>query len=424
MAMAKRTVVPRYRADRQKWEVDYRDHHGKRHRPLLASEELALAHAADVAKTLSQTPALVDDADVTLEAYVTRWLEAGTREMESKTVSSYRQLLRLHVLPAIGHLRLRDLHRRHVKALMAAKRAERLPRKTDQGRDSEAAAPAPAGYSRNTVRLIKAALSTVLSDAVDEGYVPTNAAFGAGRKRGRSETMTQADRLQKIRPMSWDDRDALLGAAAADRRHAALFATLAKAGLRPGEGFALKPTDIDFKNLTGRVERAATDDGSIKATKTHEMRIVDLTPDLAAALKRHVTWLRAEALRTGTGEPEWLFPKADGTLMDKNHAAAIFRRLLKHAGLPHYRVYDLRHTFASLLLAEGAPITYVAAQLGHSSPATTLRYYAKWIPSKGRRWVNSLDRSASRDVGGAAKPASADAEPESGTSAKGTAASV
>ena len=236
--------------------------------------------------------------------------------------------------------------------------------------------------------------------------------------------MTQADRLQKIRPMSWDDRDALLGAAATDRRHAALFATLAKAGLRPGEGFALKPTDVDFKNLTVLVERSATDDGSVKDTKTHETRTVDLTPDLAATLKRHVTWLRAEALRAGTGEPEWLFPKADGTLMDKNHAAAVFRRLLKQAGLPHYRVYDLRHTFASLLLAEGAPITYGAAQLGHSSAATTLRYYAKWIPSKGRRWVNSLDRRASRDGGGAAKPAAAAAEPESGTSAEGTAASV
>ena len=149
---------------------------------------------------------------------------------------------------------------------------------------------------------------------------------------------------------------------------------------------------------------------------------MDLTPDLAAALKRHATWLRAEALRTGTGEPEWLFPKVDGTLMDKNHAAAVFRRLLKRAGLPHYRVYDLRHTFASLLLAEGAPITYVAAQLGHSSPATTLRYHATWIPSKGRRWVNSLDRRASRDPGtGSAAPTAAAMEPESRTSEKGTA---
>jgi integrase len=166
-------------------------------------------------------------------------------------------------------LKLRELHRRHVKALVAAKRAARLPRKTtkDVARADDEA-PASGGYSKNTVRLIRAALSTVLSDAVDDGYLTTNPAFGAGRKRGkRAEALTQAERLQKIRPLSWADLDALLADAASDRRHYALFATLVKTGLRPGEGFALRPMDIDFKNQTLRVERAATDDGQVKDTK-------------------------------------------------------------------------------------------------------------------------------------------------------------
>ena len=54
--------------------------------------------------------------------------------------------------------------------------------------------------------------------------------------------------------------------------------------------------------------------------------------------------------------------------------------------------HDRRHTYASLLLAASAPITYVSAQLGHVNPSTTLRYYARWIPNKGRRWVDLLDR--------------------------------
>jgi integrase len=54
-------------------------------------------------------------------------------------------------------------------------------------------------------------------------------------------------------------------------------------------------------------------------------------------------------------------------------------------------MYDLRHTFASLLLASSAPITYVAAQLGHTKPTITLRYYAKWIPKEGLRYVDVLD---------------------------------
>ena len=61
------------------------------------------------------------------------------------------------------------------------------------GKDSNRA------YSKNTVRLVKAALSSVLSDAVDDGYLPVNPAFSAGRKRGkRAEALTQAERLQRI----------------------------------------------------------------------------------------------------------------------------------------------------------------------------------------------------------------------------------
>jgi integrase len=401
---AKRLIVVRFRENRAMWEVDHRDHLGKRHRPMYATEAEALKKAAELRKGLEKTVAHVDDPDITLEQYTSRWLETGTQELEVKTRGSYAQLLKTHVLPSLGMLRVRDLQRRHVKTLLGAKRAERLPRTHRPG----AAQSAPVkGYSKNTVRLIKAALSTVLSDAVDDGYLETNPAFGAGRKRGKkADALTQAERLQKIRPLSWTDRDALLAEAASDRRHHALFVTLAKAGIRPGEGFALKPMDIDFKNQTLRVDRAATDDGQIKDTKTHETRMVDLTPDLVAMLKRHLTWLRAEALRAGNGEPEWLFPRADGTLMNKDYAAGVFRRILKRAGLPHYRVYDLRHTFASLLLAESAPITYVSAQLGHSSPATTMRFYARWIPSQGKRWVNALDRKLAL-------------EPESGTSSAG-----
>ena len=69
------------------------------------------------------------------------------------------------------------------------------------------------------------------------------------------------------------------------------------------------------------------------------------------------------------------------------------------ATCPPRRTEGLRHRppppYASLLLAASAPITYVSAQLGHANPSTTLRFYAKWIPSKGgRRWVDLLDRIA------------------------------
>src|SRR5262245_40628910 len=68
-----------------------------------------------------------------------------------------------------------------------------------------------------------------------------------------------------------------------------------------------------------------------------------------------------------------------------------FHRVLEAARLPRFRVYDLRHTFASLLLSAGEPLLYVSQQLGHAKPTITLQYYARWIPSGHNHRVNVLD---------------------------------
>ena len=72
-----------------------------------------------------------------------------------------------------------------------------------------------------------------------------------------------------------------------------------------------------------------------------------------------------------------------GNPHDEARVRKVFKRGLGKAKLLAFRLYDLRHTFASLLLAASAPITYVSAQLGHVNPSTTLRYYARWIPNPG-----------------------------------------
>jgi integrase len=77
------------------------------------------------------------------------------------------------------------------------------------------------------------------------------------------------------------------------------------------------------------------------------------------------------------GRARLAFPNDANRPYDKWKAGDAFRRTLKRAGLPHFRLYDLRHIYASLLLAAGAPITYVSAQLGHANPTTTLHHYAK-----------------------------------------------
>jgi integrase len=242
------------------------------------------------------------------------------------------------------------------------------------------------------VRLIRATLSVLLSDAVDDGILLGNPAQGVTR-RGRKgpDTITQAERQRKIRPMTVNQLETFLARAKAEgsRREWTLFLTLADAGLRPGEALALRWADFDEVGRALNIERAVSD-REVKPTKSEARRKVDLTPRLTEALAQWQSARELGALTSGTDPSPWMFPTSAGTLIEVVAAGKRFRLLLRKAGLPAFRLYDLRHTYATHLLAEGAPITYVAAQLGHARPTSTLAHYAHWIPQDNKGWVDRL----------------------------------
>jgi len=181
-------------------------------------------------------------------------------------------------------------------------------------------------------------------------------------------------------------------------RYAPVILLLARTGMRPGEGLALKWEDIDFGARDVLVERSVRN-GKVGPTKTGEDRRVDMSQQLGARLEQLLNERKAETLSSGWRDmPEWVFCSTSGTALDQHNLSKAFRRCLKKAKLPlAHSPYDLRHTFATLLLANGAPITYVAAQLGHANPATTLTWYAHWLPSGDKSHVDALDDAARPD---------------------------
>ena len=167
----------------------------------------------------------------------------------------------------------------------------------------------------------------------------------------------------------------------------------AKTGLRPEEAYGLHVGDVDLGSHTLRVERAVSL-GKIKSTKTHERRAVDLSDDLARQLAPYLDYVQAEAVANNLQDPLWLFPgRQDGlaTEADERWHRDLFKQVLHAAQLPAFVPYDLRHTFASLLLSGNVPLLYVSKMLGHSKPTTTLDHYAKWLPADAQRFVNLLD---------------------------------
>jgi len=150
--------------------------------------------------------------------------------------------------------------------------------------------------------------------------------------------------------------------------------------------------------------------GEVGPTKTDEIRTVDLTPRLAAALVELQTETEKDALFADVDPCPWIFPSSTGTPLDPSALAKTFRSILRAAGLPRFGRYDLRHSFATHLLAQSAPITYAAVQLGHATPTTTLTYYAHWIPSGDKRHIDRLEaiRSAAKVADGSKVVAASD----------------
>ena len=366
------SIKRRRRVRRDVWVVNYRDAGGRRHRVTAPTKEAAEQLLAEKIRERQHPGLLSPDRDITLSEYQKRWLEVAANQISRRTLLGYRQQFRLHILPAFGRVRLRDLTRGMIKAFLAAKRT--------------------GGLGKNSVRLIRAALSVMLSDAADDGILLANPALNLGRRgRSRPDKLSASDRVRNIRPLSQEQLAAFLAAAQEHTPvYATLFLFLGHTGLRPGEAFALQWEDVDFVTGRIRVERALSA-GRIEATKTGVVRTVDLSEILARAL-RHLRLRRnQEALeRSWATMPPWVFCTEVGSRLDESRVRKNFAKALEAAGLPSFRLYDLRHTFASLLLAQGAPITYVAAQLGHSRPTTTLQWYAHWIPGGRERFVDGL----------------------------------
>jgi integrase len=93
-------------------------------------------------------------------------------------------------------------------------------------------------------------------------------------------------------------------------------------------------------------------------------------------------------LPVGTG---YVFTSINGREIDPTTLDYHFQRLLKKAGLPHFRFHDLRHSCATILLAAGVPPKVIQEQLGHSQISTTMNIYAHVMPSLREQAADAMD---------------------------------
>src|SRR5262249_11066033 len=155
----------------------------------------------------------------------------------------------------------------------------------------------------------------------------------------------------------------------------------ARTGVRIGEALTLKPDDLDFfqhalwVRRTWARELRALGERQIGTPKSGKPRRVDMSRQLGQILQGYVTLREAEAI-IGRQPFAWLFEDPTGGPMRPNFFyGRVWRPLLRRVGLRQRGPHTLRHTFASLLIAQGESLAYIRDQLGHQSIKITVDTY-------------------------------------------------
>jgi integrase len=289
--------------------------------------------------------------NLSLGKYLDCWLDSVEGTVRPGTFRRYEESVRLHVKPALGSIRLGNLNFLHLQELYRTK--------------------LDSGLSPRTVQIIHRTVFKALKQATRWNLIHRNVA-----------QMVDAPKVPKreVKPLTTEQVSTLLQAAAGDRLEA-LYVLAIATGMRCGELLGLKWEDIDLELEVLRVRRSVYN-GVVSPPKTgHSLRSIRIPATAIEALRKHGR------------ESEWVFCDSKGTPIGyHNLIRRYWKPLLRKAGLPDStRFHDLRHTTATLLLAQNVNPRLVQQLLGHSTVSFTLDRYSHFMPGMGDVAASAMD---------------------------------
>jgi integrase len=313
----------------------------------------------DLAKEEKKVPTFKEYAEIWLATYVKPLRRLSTYER-------YLSMLKNHVYPTLGQRSIDSVRRGDLRDLFLKLHAK--------------------GLSKASVALARDVVNGPLSYAVDAELIPVNPTTGVIKA-----LHIERDKREHLDPFTHDEVKLFLGTC---RDHFSeyypFFLCAFRTGMRLGELLALQWGDIDLNGKFIQVQRSYKL-GRMSPTKTGRIRRVDMSDQLFESLRSLFTVRKREGLQMGLGEAVELVFHRKGEPIAQNSIRHVFKRILRKAKLRDIRFHDIRHTYASLLLSDGASPVYVKEQMGHSSIQMTVDIYGHWIPSGNRAAVNRLD---------------------------------
>jgi integrase len=307
---------------------------------------------------------------ITSEVWLDEWFAAKQRQgTRATTLRGYEWLIRQHIRPALGSVRLDKLTPTDIRHLVERK--------------------AESGLSAQSVRLMHALIRNALADAEREQLVYRNVAKLVRPPNAQRE---------EVRVLTVEDARRLVGVVQGDRFEA-LWVCALTLGLRKGELLGLRWSDIDFGNSTLTVRQALQRAGgrlALVAPKTAlSRRTVPVPPPTLAALRVHRTRQNADRLAAGASwqDSSLVFTTHLGGPLEPSNVNRAWYAVRSRATLPGLRLHDLRHSCASFMLAAGASPRTVMKTLGHSQIGLTMNTYTHVLPEIEREAIDAAAKA-------------------------------
>ena len=292
-------------------------------------------------------------AQMTLNQFLDRWLEFAVRpKLRAKSFRDYQALLDRYVRPALGERKLSDLTPFALQFVYYQMHQKKL--------------------SPRTVAYTHAVLHAALEQTVRWRLLSHNPASGVEIPK---PTRTE---MRVLKP---DEARRFLDYALTTK-YGILFSLALTTGMRPSEYLALRWSDVNWQQESVTVARTLEKGNGWRFADTKRpcsRRQVKLESWVASRLRQLCSFDTAMPIPNPAAARQ-IFKTRAGRPINSDYLAREFKRLLRESGLPEIRLYDLRHTAATLALMAGAPAKVVSEQLGHATSAFMLDVYAHVLP--------------------------------------------
>ncbi|GGJ86338.1 site-specific integrase [Lentibacillus kapialis] len=315
-----------------------------------------------------------EPSDTSVHDYFQFWIEEYVEiNLKYYTVMNYKGIVKNHINPALGDLKLRSLTPETLQKFI-----------NDKHR---------AGFKHRTLSLIRAVLQRSLKQAVfpyqllkDNPMQYVELPRQEQRKPTRDDLkILDMQSIKKITSHLTEDNTLYLP-----------FHIGLNTGARSGEVCALKWSSVDLNKGMIKIDSTMVDHGGrwdVDSPKTaSSYRDIKIGDTLINILKRHKTWQKQNKLKYGEFyfDSDFVCTKENGQFITPTHIKYYVKKMNKQLGI-NMHFHGLRHTHATLLLEQGAPVKDIQKRLGHKKTSLTLDTYSHLTEKMSNQTVDIFE---------------------------------